>query len=121
MVETQRKMSEPPQPTDSHNAQAQKSEVSKKSLKKKVEVLLKAAGDAPIMMRKKWQVDGSKQVAYIIEFIKKYIKCEPQDSLFVYVGQCFAPTPDQTLQNLYDCFGADGKLVLHYCKTQAWG
>lgn len=46
-----------------------------------VEVLLKAAGDAPIMMRKKWQVDGSKQVAYIIEFIKKYIKCEPQDSL----------------------------------------
>ena len=21
---------------------------------------------------------------------------------FVYVGQCFAPTPDQTLQNLYD-------------------
>ena len=19
------------------------------------------------------------------------------------------------------CFGADGKLVLHYCKTQAWG
>lgn len=37
MVETQRKMSEPPQPTDSHNAQAQKSEVSKKSLKKKGE------------------------------------------------------------------------------------
>jgi len=86
-----------------------------------VEVLLKAAGDAPIMVKKKWQVDGSKQVAYIIEFIRKYIKCEPQDSLFVYVGQCFAPTPDQTLQNLYNCFGADGKLVLHYCKTQAWG
>lgn len=46
-----------------------------------VEVLLKAAGDAPIMVKKKWVVDGSKQVAYIIEFIRKYIKCEPQDSL----------------------------------------
>lgn len=119
MAEGQRKMSEPAQPANNH--QAQKSEASKKSLKKKVEVLLKAAGDAPIMVKKKWVVDGSKQVSYIIEFIRKYIKCEPQDSLFVYVGQCFAPTPDQTLQNLYDCFGADGKLVLHYCKTQAWG
>lgn len=46
-----------------------------------VEVLLKATGDAPIMVKKKWTVDGSKQVAYIIEFIRKYIKCEPKDSL----------------------------------------
>ena len=46
-----------------------------------VEVLLKAAGDAPIMVKKKWVVDGSKQVSYIIEFIRKYIKCEQQDSL----------------------------------------
>lgn len=46
-----------------------------------VEVLLKAAGDAPIMVKKKWTVDGSKQVAYIVEFIRKYIKCEPKDSL----------------------------------------
>ena len=46
-----------------------------------MEVLLKAAGDAPIMVKKKWQVDGTKQVAYIIEFIRKYIKCEPHDSL----------------------------------------
>ena len=46
-----------------------------------VEVLLKAAGDAPIMVKKKWVVDGSKQVSYIIELIRKYIKCEQQDSL----------------------------------------
>ncbi|RMX44454.1 hypothetical protein pdam_00010069 [Pocillopora damicornis] len=123
LAERQRKIFAATQPVsvDNHNSQPQKSEAAKKSLKKKVEVLLKAAGDAPIMVKKKWVVDGSKQVSYIIEFIRKYIKCEPQDSLFVYVGQCFAPTPDQTLQNLYDCFGADGKLVLHYCKTQAWG
>ena len=46
-----------------------------------VEVLLKAAGDAPIMKKKKWSVDGTKTVAYLIEFIRKYIKCEPSDSL----------------------------------------
>lgn len=33
--ETRRKMSEPAQPVNSHNAQAQKNETSKKSLKKK--------------------------------------------------------------------------------------
>ncbi|EDO48009.1 predicted protein [Nematostella vectensis] len=93
----------------------------KQSAKDKVEVLLKAAGDAPIMKRKKWAVEGSKTVAYLIEFIRKYIRCEPSESLFLYVGQAFAPSPDQLVSNLYNCFGADGKLVLHYCKSQAWG
>ncbi|KXJ27139.1 ubiquitin-like protein ATG12 [Exaiptasia diaphana] len=89
--------------------------------KQKVEVLLKAAGDAPIMKKKKWTVEGSKTIAYLIEFIRKYIRCEPEESLFLYVGQAFAPSPDQIVSNLYECFGADGKLVLHYCKSQAWG
>lgn len=40
---------------------------------------------------------------------------------FLYVNQTFAPSPDQAVRNLYECFGADGKLVLHYCKSQAWG
>ena len=44
--------------------------------------------------------------------------CFPQ---FVYVNQSFAPAPDQVVRNLYECFGSDGKLVLHYCRTQAWG
>ena len=46
-----------------------------------VDVLLKAAGDAPIMKKKKWAVDPSKTVAYLVEFIRKYIKCAPSDSL----------------------------------------
>ncbi|KAK3728615.1 hypothetical protein QZH41_011699 [Actinostola sp. cb2023] len=96
-------------------------DVAKNGDKLKVEVLLKAAGDAPIMKKKKWTVEGTKTIAYLIEFIKKYIRCEPEDSLFLYVGQAFAPSPDQVVSNLCECFGADGKLVLHYCKSQAWG
>ena len=89
--------------------------------KTKIDVLLKAAGDAPIMKKKKWAVDGNKPMAYLTEFIRKYIKCEPSESLFLYVNQTFAPSPDQILSNLFECFGTDGKLVLHYCKSQAWG
>ncbi len=40
---------------------------------------------------------------------------------FVYVNQAFSPSPDQTVGNLCDCYGSEGKLVLYYSKTQAWG
>jgi hypothetical protein len=33
------------------------------------------------MKKKKWAVDPTKKVCWIVEFIKKYIKCEPPDSL----------------------------------------
>ncbi|XP_071547786.1 autophagy protein 12-like [Panulirus ornatus] len=94
---------------------------SKPTVYKKIDVLLKATGDAPIMKKKKWAVEGEKPVGWVAEFIRKYLKLESSDTLFVYVNQSFAPAPDQIIRNLYECFGSDGKLVLHYCKTQAWG
>ncbi|XP_023945510.1 autophagy protein 12-like [Bicyclus anynana] len=92
-----------------------------KSDKIKVDILLKATGNAPIMKKKKWAVDAEKPIGWIMEFVKKYLKLEPEEKLFLYVNQTFAPSPDQIIKNLYECFGTDGKLVLHYCKTQAWG
>ena len=87
----------------------------------KVEVLLRPAGDAPILKKKKWQVDRSQTVGYVIGFIRNLLKCTHSESLFLYVSQSFAPSPDRNIGSLYDCFGADGKLVFHYAKTQAWG
>ncbi|XP_038212262.1 autophagy protein 12-like [Zerene cesonia] len=92
-----------------------------KSDKVKVDILLKATGNAPIMKKKKWAVDAEKPIGWIMEFVKKYLKLEPDEKLFLYVNQTFAPSPDQIIKNLYECFGTDGKLVLHYCKSQAWG
>ncbi|KAJ0177487.1 hypothetical protein K1T71_007496 [Dendrolimus kikuchii] len=92
-----------------------------KSDKVKIDILLKATGNAPIMKKKKWAVDAEKQIGWIMEFVKKYLKLEPDEKLFLYVNQTFAPSPDQIVRNLYECFGTDGKLVLHYCKSQAWG
>nr|CAI5857109.1 unnamed protein product [Callosobruchus analis] len=89
--------------------------------KQKVDILLKPTGNAPIMKKKKWTVDSDKKIGWIIEFVKKYLKLEPNEKLFLYVNQTFAPSPDQIVKNLYDCYSTEGKLVLHYCKTQAWG
>ena len=33
------------------------------------------------MKKKKWAVDAHKTVAYLVEFIRKYIKCAASDSL----------------------------------------
>ncbi|KAJ8922709.1 hypothetical protein NQ315_007744 [Exocentrus adspersus] len=79
----------------------------KKTDKQKVDILLKPTGNAPIMKKKKWTVDSDKK--------------DRMDSRFLYVNQTFAPSPDQLVKNLYDCYSTEGKLVLHYCKTQAWG
>uniref|UniRef100_A0A8C6RA32 Ubiquitin-like protein ATG12 n=1 Tax=Nannospalax galili TaxID=1026970 RepID=A0A8C6RA32_NANGA len=64
--------------------------------KKKTDILLKA-------------VEQTRTIQGLIDFIKNY------------VNQSFAPSPDQEVGTLCKCFGSDGKLVLHYCKSQAWG
>uniref|UniRef100_A0ABM5FT14 Ubiquitin-like protein ATG12 n=1 Tax=Pogona vitticeps TaxID=103695 RepID=A0ABM5FT14_9SAUR len=68
--------------------------------RKKIDVLLKAVGDTPIMKTKKWTVERTRTIQGLIDFIKKFLKLLASEQL---------------------CFGSDGKLVLHYCKSQAWG
>lgn len=46
-----------------------------------VDLLLKATGDAPIMKKKKWTVDPDKTVAWVITFIRRYLKLEANESL----------------------------------------
>jgi len=89
--------------------------------KQKVDIFLKPTGNVPIMKQKKWSVEPDKKIWMIAEFIRKYLKLDPSEPLFIYVNQAFAPAPDQLIKNLYECFETDGKLVLHYCSTQAWG
>ncbi|XP_045113078.1 ubiquitin-like protein ATG12 isoform X3 [Portunus trituberculatus] len=50
---------------------------------KKIDVLLKATGDAPIMKKKRWAVEGEKQVGWVAEFIRKYLKLDQNDSLML--------------------------------------
>lgn len=46
-----------------------------------VDILLKPTGNAPIMKKKKWSVDAEKPIGWIVEFIKRYLKLEPDDKL----------------------------------------
>jgi len=88
---------------------------------KKIEILLKNVGSAPILKKSKWAVKASSPVSEISKFIIKYLGLDKSQSLFIYVNQSFAPALDQTIENLFDCFESDKKLVLYYATSQAWG
>ncbi len=89
----------------------------------KVVFLLKAAGGAPILKKKKWALPRSKTMGHIAEFLKKYMQLDTQQQqqLFLYVNQAFAPALDTTIGSVNDCFSSEGTLVLHYALTEAWG
>lgn len=109
-----------PQPQAQSQVQTQQQQQQQRN-PTKIDLLLKATGNAPIIKQKKWAVDQEKDIAYVISFLRNFLKLKESDSLFLYINQTFSPSPDHSLRNLYECFGADGKLVLHYAITVAWG
>ncbi|KAM9214029.1 LOW QUALITY PROTEIN: ubiquitin-like protein ATG12 [Leptosomus discolor] len=88
--------------------------------KRKLGVLLKAGGGTSIAKSEKWAVEH-RTAQGLVDVIQKFLKLMASQQVFIYVNQSFAPSPDREVETLYECFGSDGKLVLHYCKTQAWG
>jgi hypothetical protein len=76
-----------------------------------------AAGDAPS------PVDSSQQhqSSVVGAGLSIASTVASSTSVFVYVCQAFSPSLDTPLRSLYDCFGTDGVLVLHYSLVQAWG
>ncbi|XP_048477066.1 ubiquitin-like protein ATG12 [Rhincodon typus] len=55
--------------------------------KKKIDVLLKAVGDTPIMKKKKWAVERSRTVQGLGQFIKKFLKVEADEQLVSGTGR----------------------------------
>lgn len=48
---------------------------------KKVDILLNATGNVPIMKKRKWAVEGNKPISSIMSFIHKYLKLDAEDKL----------------------------------------
>ncbi|NXP75494.1 ATG12 protein, partial [Ramphastos sulfuratus] len=49
--------------------------------KKKIDVLLKAVGDTPIMKTKKWAVERTRTIQSLVDFIKKFLKLMASEQL----------------------------------------
>ena len=75
-------------------------------------------GAVPRLKKTKFKVDGDKPFAHVIDFLQRQTG---KERLFVYCNASFAPSPDVTLTELYDCFKSDSTLVVNYCDQQAYG
>ena len=58
-----------------------------KKKSEKVEVRLQATGDAPIMKQKNYNVDKDKPISWILAFIRRYLKFQSHEGLYLYVNQ----------------------------------
>ncbi|CAA7018452.1 unnamed protein product [Microthlaspi erraticum] len=85
---------------------------------RKVVVHLRATGGAPILKQAKFKIPGTDKFAKVIDFLRRQLH---SDSLFVYVNSAFSPNPDESVNDLYNNFGFDGKLVVNYAFSMAWG
>ncbi|POY73721.1 hypothetical protein BMF94_3259 [Rhodotorula taiwanensis] len=87
----------------------------------KVIVRFKATGNAPIMKQNFYKITASNQFRTVTAFLRKELGWRASDPLFVYINSAFAPALDDTVANLFKCFGTENHLVVNYSSTQAWG
>ncbi|SPO32656.1 probable Autophagy-related protein 12 [Ustilago trichophora] len=93
----------------------------KKRDSSKVVVRFKAIGNAPIMKNNYFRITAFNRFQAVIQFLRKELNFKPSDSLFLYINASFAPAPDDTVGNLYRCFGTENHLIVNYSTTAAWG
>ncbi|KAF9092444.1 hypothetical protein BGX29_007326 [Mortierella sp. GBA35] len=87
----------------------------------KVIVRFRAIGNAPILKQNIYKITASNKFMAVIQFLRKELNYQHSDPLFLYVNSAFSPAPDEIVNNLYKCFNTDGKLIVNYCTSPAWG
>lgn len=86
----------------------------------KLKVRLRAVGSAPPLERKLVKLDGHLTIYEVERRIRKQLNCADQ-ALFLYCGGGFSPTPDQKLEDLFDCFKTGDELSIMYALKESWG
>jgi ubiquitin-like protein ATG12 len=88
---------------------------------KTVKIHFRPVGGAAIMRKNKFVIGGKEEFASIDIFLRRQLRMDPSDPLFLYCNSAFAPSPDQQLASLFVCFQVAGELIVNYSTTGAWG
>jgi len=106
-------------PTDSPQPQPKHSEAH--ITNGKVIILFRPTGSAPELKQSKFKLSASANFQNVIDFLRKQLRFNPGHPLFLFINRSFQPAPDEIVSDLFKCFHSDGKLVISYCSTPAWG
>jgi ubiquitin-like protein ATG12 len=78
-------------------------------------------GSAPILKKSKFQFPGDQQFISLTLSLRKMLKLDSSQSLFIYCNSAFIPSPDESLRDLHESFALRDELILNYCLQEAWG
>ncbi|KAG2221056.1 hypothetical protein INT45_009714 [Circinella minor] len=87
----------------------------------KVVVRFRAIGNAPILKQNFYKITASNKFQTVIQFLRKELRYQGSDPLFLYINSAFAPAPDEIVGSLFKSFNTDGQLIINYSTMAAWG
>ena len=85
-----------------------------------ITVFLRSLGGAPALKQSKFKLKSSNSIYDVEKHLKKALGVK--QSLFLYCGSGFSPTPDQSIKELHDCFKtSSNELILSYGLQESYG
>ncbi|KEY70738.1 hypothetical protein S40285_06336 [Stachybotrys chlorohalonatus IBT 40285] len=88
----------------------------------KVVVKFKAVGSAPGLAQDVCKISSARKFEEVVRYLRRKLRCSDTDSVFLYVNSAFAPSLDEVVGNLHQCFkNAHDQLVVAYSITPAFG
>ncbi|OAQ74036.1 ubiquitin-like autophagy protein Apg12 [Pochonia chlamydosporia 170] len=88
----------------------------------KVVVKFKPVGAAPSLAQELCKISATRKFEEVVRYLRRKLKCKDTDSVFLYVNSAFAPSLDEVVGNLHQCFkNAQDQLIVAYSMTPAFG
>ncbi|OAA74290.1 Autophagy-related protein 12 [Akanthomyces lecanii RCEF 1005] len=89
---------------------------------RKVVVRFKAVGSAPQLAQDVCKISAARRFEEVVRYLRRKLRCKDTDSVFLYVNSAFAPSLDEVVGNLHQCFkSGQDQLVVAYSMTPAFG
>ncbi|KAF6834112.1 ubiquitin-like autophagy protein apg12 [Colletotrichum plurivorum] len=88
----------------------------------KVVVKFKPVGNAPTLVRGIAKISSTQTFSTVIWYLRKRLKLQDTENIFCYVNDSFAPSLDEIVGNLHNCFkDSSSQLVISYAMNPAFG
>ncbi|KAI1777404.1 ubiquitin-like autophagy protein Apg12 [Hypoxylon cercidicola] len=88
----------------------------------KILVRFKAVGSAPQLKREVRRITATQKFEAVVSHLRRALRLNPTDGLFLYVNSAFAPALDEIVGNLHRCFkDSNDQLIVVYSITPAFG
>ncbi len=86
-------------------------------------IVLKPAGNAPIISKNKMKISGSFKVSGLYSYIRSILgkTISENDTLFLYCQSNFSPSLNTYLIDLHKNYAIKDELTIYYALTEVWG